>query len=337
MARILIKSKEFENRVLELRPGVNRIGRDAGCDFTISEDTVSSFHCDVVVTASGVTLRDNNSTNGTRVNGEPIQDAQLRAGQTLLLGYVELFVENTEFKIPVPVIAAPMPPASVIEEPKVPVIPALAREKFEAPTPAPLVTEVKLPVPTNGEVKNSSAARNGIEIPAPEKIEARISTSIPVPVVSEVKSPAPEKIEPKIPAIGKAVDKVSAPGNTSTNAPIARIAEIKAPTQSEPVAKRGSEPLATGVTICPRHAQTLAIYTCAHCSEPLCSACVRRSREPNGRMIMLCEPCLQKAASLRHIPAPIPPLPQKRSIFGFLRCDSRPEAASATSGEKSLK
>lgn len=337
MARLLIKSKGFENQALELRPGVNRIGRDAGCDFPISEDTVSSFHCEIVVAASGVTLRDNHSTNGTRVNGEPVQEAQLRAGETLLLGHVELFVENTEFKIPAPVIATPMPPLTVVEAPKVPAIPVPAREKFATPVPAPLATEVKLPPPTKGAARNSSPASNGIVVPAPEKIEARISKSVLVPVVTEVKTPALEKSEPEIPAIRKAVDKVSAPANTAANAPVARTAEVKAPPQSDPIAKKTSEPLATGVTICPRHAQTLAIYTCAHCSEPLCSACVRRSREPNGRMIMLCDACLQKAAARKHTPAPIPTLPPKKSIFGFLRGDARPASTPAARREKSSK
>jgi predicted component of type VI protein secretion system len=337
MARLLIKSNGFENRTLELRPGVNRIGRDAGCDFTISEDTVSSFHCEIEVTATGVTLRDNHSTNGTRLNGEPVQEAQLRAGQTLLLGYLELFVENTEFKIPAPVIPAPAPPAPVVEPAKTPAAPAVTEEKLASPLPAPLLAEVKLPAPTNGELKNPVPARHEIAAEASEKIQVRISPAAPPPVVSAAKAREPEKIEAKAPIAEKPAAQKPEPGHAVANGAVAQKAEVIPPAPSEPVPQKRVEPLPSGVTICPRHAQTLAIYTCAHCSEPLCSACVRRSREPNGRMIMLCESCLQKAAALRHIPAPIPPLPQKKSLFGFLRSDARPASTSASRREKASK
>ncbi len=158
MARLLIKTKGLEQRTLELRPGVNRIGRDANCDFSIEEDTVSSTHCEIIVAEGGVTVRDCGSTNGTRINnGDPIKEARLFPGQTLQLGYVELFVENTDVKIPTPVI----PPAAKIE----------AR-----PTPAPEKSEVKIPAAVNTEAK----------VPAPVKIEAaapiqeKIETKVPV-------------------------------------------------------------------------------------------------------------------------------------------------------------
>ena len=42
MARLLIKTEGLENRTLELRLGVNRVGRDPDCDFPIDHPTVSS-------------------------------------------------------------------------------------------------------------------------------------------------------------------------------------------------------------------------------------------------------------------------------------------------------
>jgi len=102
MARLLIKTEGFANRTLELRLGANRIGRDPENDFQIPHTTVSSLHCEFVVTNDGVYLRDCDSTNGSFINGEPVKEAWLQAGQEVRLGDVELYVESTEVNIAIP-------------------------------------------------------------------------------------------------------------------------------------------------------------------------------------------------------------------------------------------
>ena len=102
MAKLLIKTEGLENRTLELRFGVNHVGRDPESDFSIDHPTVSTSHCELVLSAEGVLLRDCDSTNGTFVNGDPIKEAWLLPGQTVNLGDVELFVESTEINISIP-------------------------------------------------------------------------------------------------------------------------------------------------------------------------------------------------------------------------------------------
>jgi predicted component of type VI protein secretion system len=102
MARLLIKTAGLENRTLELRLGVNHVGRDPDCDFPISHPTVSVRHCEVEVSAKGVTIRDCGSTNGTFINGDPVREAQLMPGQEVRLGDVELFVESTDVNVAIP-------------------------------------------------------------------------------------------------------------------------------------------------------------------------------------------------------------------------------------------
>src|SRR5665213_280653 len=116
MARLLIKTEGLANRTLELRLGVNRIGRDPDCDFFISHSTVSSTHCELVVSNDGVFLRDCDSTNGTFTNGAIVREAWLMPGQEVKLGDVELFVENTEINIAIPQFerAEPAPPPPVV-------------------------------------------------------------------------------------------------------------------------------------------------------------------------------------------------------------------------------
>ena len=114
MARLLIKTAGFKNRTLELRLGVNHVGRDPDCDFPISHPTISTNHCEVVVSADGVLLRDCGSTNGTFVNGDPIREARLLPGQEVRLGDVELFVENTEVSVAIPQYERPRPKPPVV-------------------------------------------------------------------------------------------------------------------------------------------------------------------------------------------------------------------------------
>jgi hypothetical protein len=116
MARLLIKTAGLENRTLELRLGVNRVGRRPDCDFPISHPSVSSNHCELVLSADGVLLHDGGSTNGSFINGDPVTEAWLMAGQEVRLGDVELFVENTDINVAIPQFERPsqLPPPPVV-------------------------------------------------------------------------------------------------------------------------------------------------------------------------------------------------------------------------------
>jgi hypothetical protein len=111
MARLLNKNGAGEPEVIELNLGVNHFGRDPECHFPIKHSTVSTNHCDIILTADGILLQDLDSTNGTFVDGERVKQAVLQSGQTVRLGDVELVVESTDVKISIPEIERPAPPA----------------------------------------------------------------------------------------------------------------------------------------------------------------------------------------------------------------------------------
>lgn len=71
------------------------LGRSTNCDLSLSDDVeVSSQHALLQLTNGKLTVRDLHSTNGTLVNGVPINnDYPLRSGDLLLLGRTELRVE----------------------------------------------------------------------------------------------------------------------------------------------------------------------------------------------------------------------------------------------------
>src|SRR5512141_2262266 len=102
MARLLVKSHAEPNQVIQLKLGLNKLGRAPGNDFQIEHPTISATHCEITLKDDGVYVRDCNSTNGTFVNGEPITHAKLEQGQTLNMGDVELLVESTDVKIAIP-------------------------------------------------------------------------------------------------------------------------------------------------------------------------------------------------------------------------------------------
>jgi hypothetical protein len=114
MARLIVKSAEFGNRVIELNLGANRLGRSPKNDFQIEHPTVSARHCEIVLADEGVMVRDCTSANGTFVDGQRIEEAKLSAGQTLHLGEVELLVETTDVTIAIPSFQAPRPAPPVV-------------------------------------------------------------------------------------------------------------------------------------------------------------------------------------------------------------------------------
>ena len=64
-----------------------RIGRDSSNDFVIHDPSLSRFHCRIYLTPDGqVRVADLGSTNTTEVNGRPIQDVALVAGDRITIG-----------------------------------------------------------------------------------------------------------------------------------------------------------------------------------------------------------------------------------------------------------
>jgi pSer/pThr/pTyr-binding forkhead associated (FHA) protein len=114
MARLVLKAPEVEIQAMDLHLGVNRVGRSPDSDFVINHTTVSTNHCEFILSADGVLLRDCNSTNGTFVNGDPVQEARLLAGQTVTLGSVEMLVESTEADVVIPQYERPRPKPPVV-------------------------------------------------------------------------------------------------------------------------------------------------------------------------------------------------------------------------------
>ena len=79
-------------KTFRLLPGaVKTIGRATGADFIVNAALVSRVHCRLTASADGqLEVRDLESTNGTFVNGQRVESAQLTAGDKITVGRVEL-------------------------------------------------------------------------------------------------------------------------------------------------------------------------------------------------------------------------------------------------------
>ncbi len=111
MARLSVKTDGLNAKEIELKLGANRVGRHPDNEFRIEHSTISSIHCELVLHAQGVLLRDLESTNGTFVNDEKVREIELAPGQIVRLGDVELIVESIDAKIEIPAFFNPELPA----------------------------------------------------------------------------------------------------------------------------------------------------------------------------------------------------------------------------------
>lgn len=104
-------------QTLDLHSGINSLGRNPTNDCVIHEASVSSFHAEIVVAENGVFARDLQSTNGTFLDGQPLAECEVIAGQTLQFGTVAFRLHAEEIRIEVPVLSGPdSAPAPLLED-----------------------------------------------------------------------------------------------------------------------------------------------------------------------------------------------------------------------------
>lgn len=90
---------ERDGRTLRLiiPDGTSTLGADSGCDLVLAVPTISRRHAEFDCRAGRLAVRDLGSSNGSRVDGEPIHGAvEIRPGQDLQFGEISLALEAVE-------------------------------------------------------------------------------------------------------------------------------------------------------------------------------------------------------------------------------------------------
>lgn len=101
-AVLTLRSPPEPGRTIELKPGINRVGRHPDNDISIPDPSISSFHCEISVAEISVAVKDLGSTNGTFLNQQPIAKGILKNSDLLTLGSVDLAVAISEVHIGLP-------------------------------------------------------------------------------------------------------------------------------------------------------------------------------------------------------------------------------------------
>jgi pSer/pThr/pTyr-binding forkhead associated (FHA) protein len=85
----------IDSVTFRLPPGsVKTIGRSPGAEFIVDAALVSRLHCQITATEEALQVKDLGSTNGTFVNGRRVKTAELREGDRLSVGRLELVVSR---------------------------------------------------------------------------------------------------------------------------------------------------------------------------------------------------------------------------------------------------
>ncbi len=82
-------------QTFELNASEISIGRDPSCDVFLNDMTVSRHHAKIIVTASGATVTDLGSLNGTWVDGAIVNSAVLCDGSTIQVGTFRMVFHTT--------------------------------------------------------------------------------------------------------------------------------------------------------------------------------------------------------------------------------------------------
>lgn len=91
--RVIILSEIMRGKTYELTEDLYTIGRTESSYICIPDGTISTHHCDLIKDGDGYVARDQNSTNGTRINGIKITEQRLCNSDILQVGGIEILFD----------------------------------------------------------------------------------------------------------------------------------------------------------------------------------------------------------------------------------------------------
>jgi hypothetical protein len=94
MPRLVAQSPEFTGKSFDLSGREITVGRVADNKIQIEHASVSGHHAVLKLEALDYVIKDLDSTNGTRINGERISEQKLRRNDILRLGNIELLYDS---------------------------------------------------------------------------------------------------------------------------------------------------------------------------------------------------------------------------------------------------
>ena len=100
--KLTVLYEKLRGKNFEIDKEVTSIGRKDSADIQLVDGSVSSHHADIIRTENDgevcYILRDNDSTNGTKVNNEPITEQVLKNSDLISFGHVEVLFDCADGK-----------------------------------------------------------------------------------------------------------------------------------------------------------------------------------------------------------------------------------------------
>ena len=90
MAKLVVITEEMKDRTFELTDDKVCVGRLLDNQVRLEDNTVSNHHAELIRKGEDYVVRDLNSTNGTRVNGQRVVETRLYHGDTITFGHLQL-------------------------------------------------------------------------------------------------------------------------------------------------------------------------------------------------------------------------------------------------------
>ena len=94
MASVSILEENKPVQTYSLHEGGVSIGRSQNNEIFINDSTVSSQHAKIYTIYEASYIEDLNSTNGTYINGKPIQKHLIKPGDVIRIGRHQLKIEH---------------------------------------------------------------------------------------------------------------------------------------------------------------------------------------------------------------------------------------------------
>jgi len=114
VAVLIVMSGERKGERLEILRKRVGIGRADDNLLAFDDASVSGHHCEIVRDGDVYTLRDLGSTNGTTINGAPVQEGTLKPKDLFAAGGVEIMIDGDDIAFD-----APKDPPAVENDPAI--------------------------------------------------------------------------------------------------------------------------------------------------------------------------------------------------------------------------
>src|SRR5579859_5706100 len=104
-SRLVVVDGPDRGKEMVVGKDVFKIGTFKGCDFVLTDKTISRTHCEIQTTEAGFLLKDEGSTNGTVMDGYRVREIFLKPGTIFHVGKTAVRFQPLSERVEIPLSA----------------------------------------------------------------------------------------------------------------------------------------------------------------------------------------------------------------------------------------